>query len=96
MTQKVADLRHQRAAAFDAFKALADKPTLSADERTDYDAKKRAVQDLDDQITRVLEAQAMSVATAPSSELPGEPDEEERADRDFRRRQAEALALAAP
>ena len=64
MTQKVADLRHQRAAAFDAFKALADKPTLSADERTDYDAKKRAVQDLDDQITRSLEAQAMSVATA--------------------------------
>lgn len=38
---------------------------------------------------------AEALATAPSSELPGEPDEEERTDRDFRRRQAEALALAA-
>jgi HK97 family phage prohead protease len=38
---------------------------------------------------------ADALANARSSELPGEPDEEERADRDFRRRQAEALALAA-
>jgi HK97 family phage major capsid protein len=61
---KVADLVKQRAAAFDAFKALADKPTLTTDEKTDYDVKKRAVTALDDQISRAKEAQALAASTA--------------------------------
>src|ERR1700739_239804 len=61
---KLAELRKQRAAAFDLFKALADQPTLSIDEQTDYEAKKRAVTDLDGQIKRALEAQELAAATA--------------------------------
>lgn len=60
----ITDLLKKRAAAFDAYKALADKPTLTADEATDYEAKKRAVQDLDGQITRAKEAQELSAAGA--------------------------------
>jgi HK97 family phage major capsid protein len=60
----VNDLVKTRAAAFDAFKALADKPTLTAEEQTDYDAKKRAVEDLDGQIARARDALALSAASA--------------------------------
>lgn len=61
---QVTDLVKKRAAAFDAFKALADKDTLTTDEETDYDAKMRAVTDLDKQIKRAKEAQALSASTA--------------------------------
>jgi HK97 family phage major capsid protein len=61
---KVSDLVRQRAAAFDRFKALADKETLSEDERKDYAAEKEAVTALDDRITRAREAQAAAAATA--------------------------------
>lgn len=58
------DLLKKRAAAFDAYMALADKPSLTAEETTDYEAKKRAVQDLDGQIKRAKEAQELSAAGA--------------------------------
>lgn len=61
---KVNDLVKQRATAFDAFKVLAEKPTLTADEQTDYDAKKRAVTDIDGQIKRAKESQALAIETA--------------------------------
>ena len=65
MTANIAALRQQRASAFDAFNALATKPgELSAEELTDYDTKKRAVTDLDSQITRAIDAQALSAASA--------------------------------
>jgi HK97 family phage major capsid protein len=60
----VAALRQQRASAFDAFNALAIKPTLTDEELADYDVKKRAVTDLDGQIQRMLDAQALAAATA--------------------------------
>lgn len=59
---KVADLFKQRAIAFDAFKVLADKETLTPEERTDYATKKRAVEDFDRQITRAKDLQSMSSA----------------------------------
>ena len=61
---KVADLMQQRACAFDAFKALAEKPTLNEAEQADYDTKKRAVVDLDAQITRAREVQSLAASTA--------------------------------
>ena len=60
----VTDLVKKRALAFDAFKALADKETLSEDEAKEYDTKKRAVTDLDGQITRAKDANALSAASA--------------------------------
>lgn len=60
----ITDLLKKRAAAFDQFKALADKPTLTAEETTDYGAKKRAVEDIDGQIKRAKEAQELSAAGA--------------------------------
>lgn len=61
---QVNDLVKKRAAAFDAFKALADKETLTVEEETDYGVKKRAVTDLDGQITRAKEAQALALESA--------------------------------
>lgn len=61
---KVADLVKKRAAAFDVFKALADKDTLTTEEETDYAAKKRAVEDFDGQIKRAKESQALALETA--------------------------------
>ncbi len=61
---KVLDLVKKRAAAFDAFNALAEQETLTAAEVADYELKKRAVEDLDDQITRARAAQALSAASA--------------------------------
>lgn len=64
MTVQISDLRRQRAAAFDSFKVLAEKPTLTIDERADYTNQQTAVRDFDDQITRALQAQELSAATA--------------------------------
>ncbi|MGB8603260.1 MAG: phage major capsid protein [Rhizomicrobium sp.] len=58
------ELMQKRAAAFDAFKALAEKTTLSETERAEYDVKKRAVEDFDDQITRAQNVQDLSARTA--------------------------------
>lgn len=58
------ELIKKRAAAFDAFKVLADKESLTDDEQTDYDVKKRAVTDLDGQIKRAKEAEELSAAGA--------------------------------
>jgi HK97 family phage major capsid protein len=60
----LAELRRQRGVAFDAFKALAEKPTLTLDETKDYQAREAAVVDLDDQIARLERAQALAAATA--------------------------------
>jgi HK97 family phage major capsid protein len=57
---KVADLVKKRAVAFDALKALADKESLTTAEQTDYDAKKRAVTDIDGQITRARDLQSFA------------------------------------
>jgi HK97 family phage major capsid protein len=62
--EKIADLRRQRAAAFDAFKVLADKPELTDAERTDYTDKEKAIRAFDDQIKRAQSAQALSGASA--------------------------------
>lgn len=64
MTQKLADIRKRRATAFDAFKALAEKPTLTETERRDYTDKEAAVRAFDDQIKRHQDAQALSASTA--------------------------------
>jgi HK97 family phage major capsid protein len=61
---KIAELVAQRARAFDEFKTLAEKSTLSEAELAEYETKKRAVTDLDAQIVRAKEAQALSAATA--------------------------------
>jgi hypothetical protein len=60
----ITELVKKRAAAFDQFKALADKPTLTDEERTDYPVRQQAVEDLDDQITRARAAQALAAETA--------------------------------
>ena len=62
--EKLAELLKKRAAAFDAFKALADKEVLTDDEVKEYDAKKRAVTDIDGQIKRAKEAQELDAAQA--------------------------------
>lgn len=64
MTIKVTDLIKKRAIAFDAFKVLAEKETLTPEEQTDYATKKRAVEDCDGQITRAKESQALAIETA--------------------------------
>lgn len=62
---KVNDLIKKRALALDAFKALADKEgSLTPEEQTDYDAKKRAVEELDGQIKRARESSALAAASA--------------------------------
>jgi len=58
------ELIKQRAAAFDALKAFADKSTLTDEEAADYAAKKRAVTDLDGQIERAKDLQALAASTA--------------------------------
>lgn len=60
----LAELRKKRAAAFDAFKVLADKETLTPEELADYDVKKRAITDLDSQIQRAADAQELAAASA--------------------------------
>lgn len=65
---RVNDLVKQRATAFDAFRALAEKEKLSEDEqKTEYPKLKRAVEDFDEQIKRAKEAQTLAAATAQPS-----------------------------
>jgi HK97 family phage major capsid protein len=61
---KIAELMQQRARAFDDFKALAEKPSLTEAEQADYETKKRAVTDMDAQIARAKEMQTLSAGTA--------------------------------
>ncbi len=63
--QRVSDLVKRRAIAYDAFEALANKEgALTSEESADYDTKMRAVTELDTQIKRAKEAQALSAAGA--------------------------------
>lgn len=62
--QKLADLRKQRATAFDAFKALATQETLSDEDRANYGAREAEVRSIDDQIKRYNAAQALAADTA--------------------------------
>lgn len=61
---KISDLRRQRAVEFTAFQTLALKETLSPAERSEYAVKERAVQALDDQISRAEAASDASARTA--------------------------------
>ncbi|MDE3017035.1 MAG: phage major capsid protein [Pseudomonadota bacterium] len=61
---KINELLQQRARAFDDFKALAEKPLLTEAEQAEYETKKRAVTDLDAQIARAKDAQALSAGSA--------------------------------
>lgn len=61
---KVSTLRQQRATAFDAFKVLADKETLTDDEKKQYPILRSKVTDFDEQITRAVEAQTLAGAGA--------------------------------
>lgn len=77
----ITDLLKKRAAAFDSFKALADKPTLTEEETTQYNELHRSVQDLDGQITRQREAQALAARSAqpvagqePPASVPAAPE----------------------
>lgn len=60
----ITDLLKKRAAAFDTFKALAEKPTLTENETTECATLKRSVEDLDGQIARAKEVQTLSAAGA--------------------------------
>ena len=60
----ITDLLKKRAAAFDTFKALAAKDTLTEEESTQYTDLKRSVEDIDAQITRAKEVQALTASTA--------------------------------
>ena len=61
---KRADIVTERAKAFDAYKSLAEMPTLTVEQQIDYDTKKKSVTDLDAQIKRYDESMALSAATA--------------------------------
>lgn len=58
------ELIQKRAVAFDSFKALADKPSLTTEEEAEYATRMTEVKDLDGQITRAKELQALSAAGA--------------------------------
>ncbi len=60
----VNELVKKRAAAFDAFKAIAEKPSLTEAEQADYGVKKREVEELDGQITRARDSQTLAGASA--------------------------------
>lgn len=61
---KVSDLLKQRGAAFDNFKALAEKDTLTDEERTQYRDAKAQVVAFDDQIDRARDAQELAARDA--------------------------------
>jgi len=61
---KVADLLKQRGVAFDAFKALAEKDILTAEEQADYTTRRDEVKNLDNQIDRAREAQELAARDA--------------------------------
>lgn len=60
----IAELLKKRAAAYDTFKALADKETLTDAEAAEYEAAHRSVKDLDGQIKRARDKQALEAETA--------------------------------
>jgi len=60
----IADTRKKRAAAYDSFKALASKESLTKEEQKSYPELKQAVIDLDDQIARAVDAQELVAKTA--------------------------------
>lgn len=64
MSTKVADLFKKRAIAFDAHKVLAEKETLTEEEKTAYAARALEIKSIDDQITRAKESLAFAAATA--------------------------------
>jgi HK97 family phage major capsid protein len=65
---KVADLLQKRAAAFDDFKAIAEKKDFKPEtDQADYDAKKKAVADIDAEIARAKEVQEISAKGAQPS-----------------------------
>jgi HK97 family phage major capsid protein len=72
---KISDLVKKRALALDAFQVLALKDTLTADEEKDYPVKKRAVEDIDGQIKRAREHQALMAAGAQPTDPSGTGDD---------------------
>ena len=74
MTTKIVDLVKKRSLAFDAFQALAAKESLTEDEQKDYPVKKRAVEEIDGQITRAREIQTLMAAGAQPSDPSGTGD----------------------
>ena len=65
--QKIADLRKQRAVAFDAFKALGEKEVLSTEEQTEFSTHHAAIRAFDDQIKRAQAVQEAAAASAQPS-----------------------------
>lgn len=62
---KMTDLLQKRGAAYDAFKALAEKTDFDpAKDQPDYDAKKKAVTDVDAEIVRYKDAQELAAKSA--------------------------------
>lgn len=66
---KLAELRQARAKAFDELKALAEVETKDFDQ-SKYDAAKKAVEDLDAQITRLIETQELEAKGAQPKDVP--------------------------
>lgn len=60
MKIKLAELEKKRAAALTTFNALADKETLTDEEKTAYEPARQAVIAIDDQIKRAKESQELS------------------------------------
>lgn len=62
---KMAELQKKRSAAFDAFKAIAEKADFNPEtDQADYDAKKKAVSDVDAEISRAKDAQDLASKSA--------------------------------
>jgi HK97 family phage major capsid protein len=62
--ERLADLRRQRAVAFDAFKVLAEKDVLDPAELTDFADKEKAIRAFDERIVRARQAQELAAASA--------------------------------
>lgn len=67
----IADLRKKRAAAYDSFKAVANKEVLTPEEQKSYPELKAAVTELDDAIQRAMDDQEMAARGALI--VPGQP-----------------------
>jgi HK97 family phage major capsid protein len=64
---RIADLQRKRVVAFEAYKALADKETLTEAEEADYATKHRAVIEIDSAIKRARESQVLEGSRAQPS-----------------------------
>ena len=62
--EELADLRRQRAVAFDAFKVLAEKDVLDPAELTDFADKEKAIRAFDERIVRARQALELAAASA--------------------------------